>query len=179
MKYWLPLSSHLTMGKISQIPVLIRKEGQSEIHVIKLFCLCLPGSSFKGRIPGREIRGSRKPRHGTGMSVTALGSCWEIADGKRKCPPFSFIKSHNTNWNKMLSVQMMWVRSACHGRHELNEILKDHWRGKERGGKSLRRIDEGREEWACVTWRQRSGWWDHWVWGRGLGRPKQKFCGCL
>lgn len=68
------LSSHLTMGEISWILVPIRKEGQSKTRVIKLFNLCLSGSSFKGRIPGREIRGPRKPRRGTRMSVTAISS---------------------------------------------------------------------------------------------------------
>lgn len=82
IKHW--LSSHVTTGEISWILVPIRKEGQSRILVSKQFNPCLPGSSFKGRIPGREICGPRKSRHRTGLSVTAISSYWNIADRRRK-----------------------------------------------------------------------------------------------
>lgn len=84
IKHW--LSSHLTTGEIPWILEPFRKEGQSRILVSKLFNLCLPGSSFKGRIPGREICGPKKLRHWTGLSVTAILSYWKIADRRRKYP---------------------------------------------------------------------------------------------
>lgn len=41
-----------------------------------------------------------------------------------KCLSLSpLIKLCKTNWNAMLSVQMTWVRSTCHRRHKLHEVL--------------------------------------------------------
>lgn len=62
--------------------------------------------------------------------------------------PSSFIKPCETNWNKMLSIPMMWVRSTCHRRCDLSEIWEDcsgaEKEEKGAGGASAR---EGR---ACV-----------------------------
>lgn len=81
--------------------------------------------------------------------------------------PSSFIKPCETNWNKMLSIPMMWVRSTCHRRCDLSEIW-ELLRGREEEKRSWRSISkEGR---ACVE--GEAGRWDPQVCGREMWKTE-------
>ena len=142
------------MGKIFWIFAVI---GLRSVQSSCPISACLAAVSKTGYLEEDSVAPGNS--RGTGYRWQLLWATKTLQREGENVLPSSFIRPCKKNWNKMLSVLMMWVRSTCHRRCELSEIWGDcSGAEKEEKGAEEASVEAGKEE---PVWRDEAGWWDN------------------